>query len=154
MKKILLILLILLPLTACNPSVNKVCRHYALDAALTWTDLMKEETRIIVGWSADDAQKLHAEAQALHEGEWVWIVNSGTRVGLAAVVNENSTAIRFKEVLLIGGNKMNKQMGNQNKRKPYNENGCTCPICSDLWDKHNVKEDRRVVTKSIKKEEK
>ena len=96
MKKIFIILFLLF-FCACSPHVHKVCRHYAIDSALTWGDLKGESTLIVVGWNTSD--NLHAETITFHDGQWFWLVSDGEKVGLGAIKNEESTAKRFNEIL-------------------------------------------------------
>ncbi len=62
-------------LTGCalnRATVQPVCRHIAIYNALSYSDLTGSPVRIAIGHSAI-SDNLHAQAQALVDGEWRWL---------------------------------------------------------------------------------
>ncbi len=59
-------------LIGCATSVQPVCRHDAIYQAMTFSDLTGCPVRIAIGYSTR-SNKVHAQAQALLDGEWIWL---------------------------------------------------------------------------------
>ncbi len=59
-------------LLGCATSVQPVCRHDAIYQAMTFSDLTGCPVRIAIGYTTR-SNKVHAQAQAFLDGEWIWL---------------------------------------------------------------------------------
>lgn len=88
--------LLIFSTVGCVPRTKPVCRHYALLSAITYQDIEKVPTRLVVGISVIDLTKGHVQAQAYINNEWKWIKFKNNKIQISE--QDKFVAYRYMDI--------------------------------------------------------